>query len=244
MKTWFDYEMETFEFDGTEGIVVFPKKPRETMDWAFKTEYWGAYPDVELMLLEKGFHVAHLVTKNRWANKEDCDRKAAFAKYISEKYGLSKKCIPIGMSCGGAQAVKFAGYYPELVACMYIDAPLLNFCSIPGRNEGLIDLDSDVIWENEFVYAYPGLKRYQIPGFDGHPLCFAEKLVENKIPIVMAYGTQDRSVIWEENGKLLAEAYEGTGLLKVFEVGCRGHHPHHTFCNDGDIVDFIIEHCK
>ena len=244
MNTLADYKCECFEFDQTEAIVVFPKEPSEKRQWALKTEYWGAFPEIELMLLDKGFHIVHLKTKNRWANREDCDRKYNFVQYVAEKYNLNKKCVLVGMSCGGAQAVKYTSFYPQTVACMFIDAPVIDFCSIPGKHNADEYFNAESVWENEFMKAYPDAQKESLRNMDIHPISVAEKLLLNKIPIVMSYGTHDLTVPYEENGKKLAEVYGGSELLKVFEVRFRGHHPHCTFYDNGKIVDFILKHCE
>lgn len=236
-EIWFGYSAERFSFEGRDAIVVFPREVRAGAPWLLKTEYWGAFPDVELRLLEQGFHVAYVQNKNRWSTREACDTKARFVKYISEAYHLNPKCVPLGMSCGGGYAVKFGGMYPDLIACMYIDAPVLNFCSIPGK-PGEAQYAS--MWEDEFIHAYPGIKRCHLPGFGEHPICFADALVNHEIPVLLVYGKEDRTVLYEENGLLLEEAYAGTGLLTTIGVAARGHHPHGMIGDNQIIVDFIL----
>ena len=236
-ELWHGYAAHRFSFEGRSAIVVFPKKAAAGSPWALKTEYWDAFPEVELSLLERGYHVAFVQNKNRWATEEECHAKARFVRHVTQTFGLSERCIPIGMSCGGAYAVKFGGMYPELIRCMFIDAPVLNFCSIPGQYGNSF---YESLWEKEFSLAYPGIKRHQLPGANIHPICYAPTLLAHKIPIVLVYGTEDRSVIYEENGRLLKEAYEGTGLLKTIAVNARGHHPHGMIGDNSIIIDFIL----
>lgn len=240
MENWHGYNMERFEFEEKESIIVFPAEGTVNGSWAIKTEYWDAFPDVEVQLLSKGYHVAYIKNISRFATREDCDIKARFVKHIAKTYGLKEKCIPVGMSCGGAHAVQFAGYYPKLIECMFIDAPVLNFLSYPGK----LKAGQDGIWENEFRIAYPDTERYMLFGSDIHPICRVKTLIEHKIPIIMVYGTEDQTVVYEENGALFAAAYkEHSELLKVVAVGLRGHHPHgKTYGGNGEIVDFIVEH--
>lgn len=243
---WNGFVCEEFTFDGRDAIIVFPDTPAENSKIVLKTEYWNAFPDVEINLLKSGHHLAYIKNRTRFATKEDCDTKAAFIKFLAAKYKLSEKCIPVGMSCGGAHAVRFAGYYPELIACMYIDAPVLNFCDFPGKWDGD---KRDNVWDREFVLAYPGIKHYQLLNFPHHPINMADTLIKNRIPIIMVYGLEDSTVIYEENGKLLAEAFEGTDLLKVIAVNARGHHPH-GLLNHGptidntEIVQFLLAHSR
>ena len=238
-QTWHGFRMEQFLFEDREAFIVFPLEAREGSPWLLKTEYWDAFPDVELRLLALGFHVAFVRNKNRWFTRSECDTKARFVRFVAVQYHLNSKCIPIGMSCGGGYAVKFGGLYPELVRCMYIDAPVLNFCSIPGK---FGEAQYDSLWEKEFLLAYPGIQRYQLPGWNEHPICQADSLTAHKIPILLVYGKEDHTVLFEENGRLLAEAYQGTGLLKTIAVPARGHHPHGLIGDNQPIVDFILAH--
>ena len=79
--------------------------------------------------------------------------------------------------------------------------------------------------------------------FPHHPLCHTEILIENRIPILLVYGKEDATVLYPENGQLLVDAMEGTGLVKVIEVKGRGHHPHGKLYDNAEIVNWILEHC-
>ena len=239
-ETWFGFDCDRFEFEGKPAVVVFPdKNVTPIKKVVIKSLYWEAFPDVEFNLLRKGYHVAYVRTMNRFGVKEDCDRKARFLKFISEKYGFDGKCGLIGMSLGGCHAVRFAGFYPELVSCIWLDAPVLNLHSYPGK---FGNAECEGVWQKEFEDAYPGVKRYQLHTMDIHPIAKADILIENKIPVLLSWGTEDCSVNFNENGRLLMEAYEGTGLLTPLRVGLRGHHPHGKIGKNDEIIDWIAEH--
>ena len=211
---WNGYRAEEFSFCGRKAIAVLPHEGRKTGDWALKTEYWGAFPNAELALLERGFTLAFLQNRTRFATKEECAEKANFCSFVSERYGLREKCALVGMSCGGAHALTFAGLYPEKAACLYLDAPVGSYLSYPGR---FGDPECESVWENEFVLAYP---------------------------VLLVYGTQDATVPYDENGRLLEEAYEGyPGLLTVLPCALRGHHPH-GLADPAPIADFIEAACR
>ena len=240
-SNWHGYEAKPFLFEGREAIVVFPKKARPGNPWTLKTEYRTAFPDVELRLLAEGFHAAFVTNENRWFTPDEIELKARFIRYVSQTFGLAPKCVPVGMSCGGGYAVKLAGMHPELVQCMYIDAPVLNYCSVPGKNYVKFN---DEVWHAEFCKAYPGIQRWQLPGFREHPICFADVIREQRIPTVMVWGKEDLTVPYPDNGLLLEQALEGTGILQVHAVACRGHHPHGFIGDNSPIVNFILENCQ
>ena len=239
MKTWNGFECKEFEFEGREAMVVFPEKADEKRNWSLKTEYRDAFPETEIELLKKGFHVAWLKNTTRFATKDDCDAKARFADFLKDEYNLRDKCVTVGMSCGGAHAVNFAGFYPEKVACMFIDAPVLNFTSFPGKMGHEM---CEEVWENEFVKAYPGITRTKLLNFDNHPISKAGILKEHRIPIIMVYGVEDATVYYNENGKLLELEYaDCPELLKVVPRIAQGHHPHGLMEHSYMIADFIVQ---
>lgn len=242
MTKWYGFECIEFTFEGREALVVFPKKADEKRNWSLKTEYRDAFPETEIDLLKKGFHITFLKNKTRFATREDCDAKARFADYLKSEYSLRDKCVLVGMSCGGAHAVNFAGFYPEKVACMFIDAPVLNFMSFPGKIGHRM---CEEVWENEFLKAYPGITRTKLLNFDNHPIGKASILKEHRIPIIMVYGVEDETVYYNENGKLLELEYaDCPELLKVIPRIAQGHHPHGVMGRPEMVTDFIIKHTK
>ncbi len=228
-----DYEVSEFEFEGRKIKLICPEKPVGKL--AFKMEYWGAFPDAEANLIDRGYHLVHMANEgSRFLDRKDFDVKARLVKFLSEKYNLDGKCVPVGMSLGGAQAILFASFYPELVSCMFLDAPVIDYSSMR-----YITKDNSV-WENEVLKTYPKLRRYQAPGFEENPVNRLKIVVDNKIPIFMSYGLEDATVPYDFNGALLEDAYDGTDLLTVYPIPCRGHHPHGLLYDSAEIVDFII----
>ena len=111
-------------------------------------EYFGAFPNFEISMLERGWHLAYISNKTRWCIDEDIEIKKEFADFISKEYGLCKRCVPVGMSRGGLIAVKFVAKYTEYVSAMYLDAPVMNLLSCPA------DLDiGQSGFLNEFIEA-------------------------------------------------------------------------------------------
>lgn len=239
-EQWNGFRCERFEFEGKQAILVFPDKADPHGNWALKTEYWNAFPQLETELVRQGFHLAYLQNETRFATRADCERKARFVRYLSATYGLRASCFPIGYSCGGAHAVNFAGYFPQCVVGLVIDAPVLNFCDYPGR---LSDAECESVWEKEFVLAYPGITRASLLQCADHPLCRIPTLKERRIPILMLYGTEDQTVRYDRNGRLLELEYrDAPELLTVIPRMLQGHHPHGFLPNPNDrrVYDWIF----
>lgn len=240
MELWNGFRLERTEFEGKEALVVLPAEGTACGGLAVKTEYFGAFPEAaELPLLEKGFHLCYIKNNNRWGTDEDLDRKARFIRHVQKTYHLNDRCVPVGMSCGGLFAIKLAAKYPELIACLYLDAPVLNYMSCPcgfGTGNELAEGHSEIL--NALQLTMSELICYRDMPMDKLPI-----LVANKIPVVLVYGDSDQTVPYHENGILLERAYAGAGI--DFEVyskpGC-DHHPH-GLENPTPAVDFILRHC-
>ncbi len=237
MALFENFKTETFTFDDHDAIVVLPNSDKP-IGIAIKTEYWGAFPATEEKLLENGFVLCYIKNDNRWGTDADLDRKAAFVKYVADKYGLPAKCVPVGMSCGGLFAIKFAAKYPELINCLYIDAPVLNYMSCPcgfGVGNALNDTLDEIL--NALNITIPELLAYREMPLDKLP-----KLIENRIPVIMVAGDSDHIVPYIENGAFLEKVYRETDI--DFEVyikeGC-DHHPH-GLQDPSAVVRFILEH--
>ena len=220
---WCGFKMLEFEFDGKGAKLVLPNMPRDDRKWLLKTEYFGAFPNFELVMLERGYYVAHVQNITRWCLPEDTARQAAFCEFLHREFGLAKTCMPVGMSCGGMQAVYLAAKYPHLVASLYLDAPVLNLLSCPcsvGRENGGKEM------YEEFVRA-TGRTVSELINDRNHPIDYVDKLIEYKIPIALICGEKDSAVPYLENGAILAQKYEACNVpfLKILKPDC-DHHPH------------------
>ena len=231
MELWNGLELERFVFEDRDALVVFPEEGTANGRLVLKSEYWDAFPETEIALVKKGFHLCFIKNVNRWGTDDVLDTQARFVRYVAEKYGLQQKVVPVGMSCGGLIATKFAAKYPELVSCLYIDAPLLDICTNgnpPSVCEVLQVLN---------MADFSELKQYR-----EMPIHKIPALVRNKIPIIMVFGGSDIIVPYERNGALLEKAYQEAGL--EIQVHCKpgcGHHPH-GLEDTTPIVEFIMTH--
>ena len=241
-QKWMGYQCKQLLFEEHEAIIVYPQEGTANGYLAVKTEYWGAFPEaIELPLLENGFHLCYIKNDNRWGIHADLDRKARFIRYVQEECGLSSKCVPVGMSCGGLIAIKLTARYPELVKCLYLDAPVVNFMSCPcgfGNGKPLSEDNSEIL--NAL-----GLKDIsQLLAYRDMPLDKLGVLAEAKIPVVMVAGDSDQVVPYCENGICLEKTYKDAGVeIEVYmKPGC-DHHPH-GLADPTAPMNFILRHCR
>lgn len=237
-STWYGFRRIDFEFEGMGAILVFPKEENEHKNWLLKTEYFGAFQNFELEMVKRGWHLAFLSNITRWCKDEDLARKARFAEFLAQNYGLYPKCVPVGMSCGGLIAVKFAARYPQYVSALYLDAPVMNFLSCPAGLSG--KCKDDML--PEFISAM-GMDLSALICYRQHPIDQMHFLLENHIPIVLVYGEADSVVPYVENGALLEDYYRKNGgtLLAIGKPGC-DHHPH-GLEDPAPLVAFAEAHC-
>lgn len=231
------YECEEFEFMGLPAKVVKPNGPANGK-WALKTEYFGSFPELEMELLERGWHIAYNQNYNRWAEKEDIERKSAFIKHVSGKMHLEERCAIVGISCGGLYGVKLAAYCPNQISVLYLDAPVMNLLSCPA-GMGV----SECSFYDEYE-VYTGRTLSEMLSYREHPIDKMETLLKNNIPIILVSGDSDRTVPYCENGQLLENYYkENGGTIEVhIKTGC-DHHPH-GLENPKIIADFMDKYGK
>ncbi len=241
MKEWNGFAAENFIFENHEATVVFPKEETKCGGLLLKTEYQHHFPEAaEIPLLALGYHVCFLKNDNRFGQKEDLDRKARFVRFVQQKYGLRKKCVPVGFSCGGMIALYFTERYPELVSCLYADAPVVNFMSWPcgfGREE-------KQSYPTEALSALGLRNLAELMAYRAMPLDKIPSLVEKRIPLVMASGDSDTVVPYDENGIFVERAYKDAGIpIEVYIKPGGDHHPH-GIPDPTPIVNFILKHDK
>lgn len=230
---WNGYKCLEFEFEQRKARLVCPKVACEGNKWLFKTEYFGAFPAFELEMLERGFHVAYVQNMTRWHDESDDDVKEMFCEFLCREFDLNEKCAPVGMSCGGMHAVYFAAKYPNRIAGLYLDAPVLNLLSCPAG----VGQAGDDLYE-EFV-RHTGITKSDLINYRNHPIDHIDVLVQNKIPVFLVAGDSDSVVPYVENGKMLYEYYmqHGGDITQIVKPGA-DHHPHGLEDNK-PLVDFV-----
>ena len=231
----FGFTCLEFEVVGRYARLIQPNvKPNGK--WLLKTEYADAFPEFEIEMLNRGYHVAYIENQTRWHVDADDDAKLALADYLKEKYNLHDKCATVGMSCGGMQAIYFAARYPERVAALFIDAPVTNLLSCPAY-VGNEDKMPESFW-TEF-HKSTGITLSELLNYRNHPIDRVPELVKNNVPVFMAAGDSDDVVPYEENGAYLEKYYkENGGIIEVAMKKGVGHHPH-CLPDNTPIIEFV-----
>ena len=236
--TWNGFRRLDFSFEGRRAILVFPEQANESKNWLLKTEYFGAFPRFELDMVQRGWHLAYVENATRWCLDEDLDLKMRFVAYLQGQYGLYNKSVPVGMSCGGMIACKFAARYPTCVSALYLDAPVMNLLSCPAG----VGVATDELFA-EFTEA-TGMSLSELINYRDHPIDKKHILLAHNIPVIMVYGDADDVVPYIENGALLESYYRENGgtIMAIGKKGC-GHHPH-GLEDTTPIIDFVESYSR
>ncbi len=242
-KIWRDYEpdfnVERFVFEGRDAWIVYPENPNGKL--ILKTEYRDSYLDFEIAMIKRGYYHCFIAHHNRWATPDEVDCQARFVKFVAEKLNIEPKCSLVGISCGGLYATKLAEKYPELVSCMYIDAPVLNFLSVAGLGTISHEVARETFWK-ELVEAY-GFTRASIVTYRESPIDHLDVLIKHNIPILMIYGDADTVIVYEENGKVLEDYYRKHGGILETIVKHGGDHEPHSLEDVTPIIEFVEKYC-
>lgn len=235
-SVYFGFKRIDFDFCGREAIIVFPKTSEYKKEWMLKTEYFGAFFErIEKQMLENGYILVYLQNVSRWGTSEDQAAKRKFADFLHEKYGVEKRCICIGMSCGGFHAVCFATQFPSYVSLLYLDAPLLSF---DGWNEEFAESEREK-WRSEQMSAYGFKTLAELNGYKDCPINKLDILTDNNIPVALVYGGSDTIVDCKKNSEALINHYQKHNAPIKFwcKPNC-DHHPH-GLEDSTEIIKFI-----
>lgn len=213
------YPLRRFYFDGYEALTVFPRCPAEDGRWALRCEFFGAFADADEALLQRGYQLAYIRLSDQYGSPEAVEEMERFRQYMVRRLGLHPRMGLIGLSRGGLYAVHYAGRYPQHTAGLYLDAPVVDILSWPGRHGTA----------GEWAQC---LDAYGLTADDPSPFYRIQdaahrQLIDAKIPLILVAGDCDTLVPYEENGALLAARYRESGVpfALLMKPGV-GHHPH------------------
>ncbi|SEB81439.1 GDSL-type esterase/lipase family protein [Paenibacillus sp. GP183] len=232
-SVWKGYERIDFYLEGREGIVILPKFFAEGRPWVWRAEFFDAFATVDMALLEQGWPIAYYRLSNMYGCPYELMHQ--FQSHLIQTYELSQKAVIFGFSRGGLYAVNYAVTYPECVAALYLDAPVLDIRMWPGgKGKGS---GSSIEWEK--CLAVYGLTDENSIGFTNSPLDCIDSLSGSDIPIIIVAGDVDEDVILSENAALLEKRYRQlNGKIKMIVKPGMGHHPH-SLEDPKPIIDYI-----
>lgn len=233
---WHGFARFDFAVADRPCIVVAPKTPAPGFPWIWRTEFFGHEPQVDLALLERGWHLAYMDAKDMYGAPKAMALFGQFYARLVGAYDLSPRVVLEGFSRGGLYAFNFAAIHPNRVAALYLDAPVLDLRSWPGGNRNSKE------WP-EALAAY-GVTEETLASLKGNPIDRIAAVARGRIPIVVVVGDADTVVPVAENTALLEKRYrELGGTIEVIHKPGVDHHPH-SLADPTPIVNFLLQNAK
>lgn len=232
---WKGFDQYTFAYQDREAIVVCPKHAATGNPWIWRSAFFGAFASVDEELLRRGFHVAYYDLTHLYGSPRARKSGTDFYWNMVRMYGLSPKVTLEGFSRGGLFAYNWAADHPDKVACIYVDAPVCNVFSWPGRSP-----ENAGLWKG--LLEEWGLADDQMNSFSGNPIDRLKPLADAGIPVICVCGDSDKVVPFSENSAIVRQRYTAMGA--PFELILKpgvDHHPH-SLSDPAPVVDFIIRH--
>ncbi len=232
---WKGFDQYTFAYQDREAIVVCPEHAATGNPWIWRPAFFGAFASVDEELLRRGFHVAYYDLTHLYGSPRARKSGTDFYWNMVRMYGLSPKVTLEGFSRGGLFAYNWAADHPDKVACIYVDAPVCNVFSWPGRSP-----ENAGLWKG--LLEEWGLADDQMNSFSGNPIDRLKPLADAGIPVICVCGDSDKVVPFSENSAIVRQRYTAMGA--PFELILKpgvDHHPH-SLSDPAPVVDFIIRH--
>jgi len=242
---WHGYRRHDFEVDGRKCYVVAPIHIAPGKPWIWRARFPNYHADADQLLLERGFHVAHIDTNGMLGSPRAMKHWDAFYEFLIGK-GFCQRVALYGVSRGGLFVYGFASRHPERVACLYADVPVCDLKSWPGaigERKGRGHQDTWNAMRKEY-----GFTEEQALAYRGNPIDILAPIAKAAIPILHVVSLDDEVVPPTENTFLLAKRLRALGGdMRIIEVanGTEPSHGHHfTHPDDLQVADFIERHAS
>ncbi|MBQ7787629.1 MAG: prolyl oligopeptidase family serine peptidase [Alistipes sp.] len=232
------YKGYEYDNNGVKYYIVKPHHTAKSNPWIWRARFWGHEPQVDIDLLEQGFHLTYCDVAELFGSPKAVERWDEFYA-LAVKAGLNQKTVLEGMSRGGLIIYNWAAKNPKKVACIYGDAPVMDIKSWP-LNWG------DCLDENKrsmslLLEAYGFANAEEAMAWNKNPLNHARKLAKAKIPMIHVVGDIDEGVPVAENTAIFEREVAKYGhSVHVIHKPNVGHHPH-SLNNPEKIVSFILK---
>ena len=129
---WEGFVRHDFQVDGANVTVVEPREPLPGRPWAWRGEFFGAFPNADIELLKSGWHLAYIGVPDLFGSPKAMKHWEKFYDLLVKDYGLSAKPALIGLSRGALYCMAWAATHPEKTLLVYLDNGVCDFKSWPG----------------------------------------------------------------------------------------------------------------
>ncbi|GAB3908389.1 GDSL-type esterase/lipase family protein [Mucilaginibacter boryungensis] len=237
ITSFYGYQCADFKYNGRNCKIVKPKWSDKNHSWIWRARFWGTEPQVEIALLERGYHIVYCDVAELFGNEKAVSLWNDYYSLL-RKAGLAKKGVLEGMSRGGVYVYNWAAENPKKVAFVYADNPVLDLKSWPGgKGKGP---GSATNWET-FKKDYQITSEEGVASFANSPIDKIKKIVKGKYPMLHVCGDADETVPMEENTLPFEQKVKALGGNITVIHKPNGHHHPHSLPNPTPIVDLILK---
>lgn len=241
---WNGCQRFDFVVDGRPSFVVVPNHPAPGNPWVWRARFPSFHAEADAILLERGFHIAHINTGGMLGSPTALKHWDVFYDLVTQQHGLAKKPALEAVSRGGLFAYRWTAKHPDRVACLYADTPVCDIKSWPlGQGTGI---GSKPTWQNllkEFDFS-----EQQALEFRENPIDVLAPIADAKIPLLHLVSMNDRVVPPDENTFVLAQRYRELGgsieIMRVKEGTEKSNGHHFTHPDPERVADFIERHAR
>lgn len=231
------YQCVEFKLEGRDCKIVRPYTLAKGNPWIWRARFWGNQPQAEIGLLERGFYLAYCDVAELYGNKKCIDIWNKFYAFIHLQLGLNAKVALEGYSRGGIYVYNWAAANPQKVACVYADAPVLEFKSWPGgKGIGAGSKSDWALFKKDYgISSESGALQ-----FKGAPLYRTNEIVGGHYPMLHVVGDADSIVPVSENTAPFVKKIRSMGgNIEVIHKPGMFHHPH-SLADPERIINFIL----
>ncbi len=237
---WEGFARHDFQVDGVNVLVVEPKDPLPGRPWAWRGEFFGAFPNADIELLKRGWHLAYIGVMDLFGSPKAMKHWETFYDVLVKDYRLSPKPALIGLSRGALYCMAWAAAHPDRTLLVYLDNGVCDFKSWPGgKPKGLgSGAGSPEEWLR-LLKAYDFKDDREAIASRLNPVDNLAPLARARIPILLIYGDRDNVVPHRENSELVYDRYKALGghVERIVKPG-QDHHPH-GLADPRPIVEFF-----
>ena len=228
VSKWNGFTRHDFQVDGADVIIVAPAKSLPGGPWAWRGEFFGAFPNADIELVKGGWHLAYIGVPNLFGSPKAVARWEKFHDVLVKDHGLHPKPGLIGVSRGALYCMSWAAAHPDKTLAVYLDNGVCDFKSWPGgRLKGLgTGQGSAGEWQN-VLKAFDFKDDKEAIAYKGNPVDNLAPLAKAKLPLLLVYGDSDKVVPHKENSEIVYHRYKALGgsVERVVKAG-GDHHPH------------------
>ncbi|MCA9186053.1 MAG: prolyl oligopeptidase family serine peptidase [Planctomycetales bacterium] len=232
---------ETFLLEESAAFVLWPPEElrREPQPWIMYAPTLPGYPDehekwMHEQFLAAGVAVAGIDAGEAYGSPRGQQWMSALYHELTERRGFAKKICLLGRSRGGLWVSSWAIAHPDKVAGIAGIYPVFDLRSYPGldRAASAFELSAQELDAQ--------LSRH-------NPIQKAEVLAQNRIPVYIIHGDDDKVVPLEANSAALANIYtrgKAADVFKLEVVAGQGHNFWEGFFKCKGLIEFGNESAR